>query len=114
MVLLVEDARAQWAKPDRRIAAFDAEFVRCTKENEEARRLTTIPGFGPIVASARHTFGDWCSREEEGAAKGGGDDLSLALEEITREQAPQDWAAVHPGIPLVLAALGEREPGQRG
>ena len=52
MVLLVEDSRAQWAELDRRIAAFDAEFVRWAKENEEARRLTTIPGFGPIVASA--------------------------------------------------------------
>ena len=37
---------------DRRIAAFDAEFVRWVKENEEARRLTTIPGIGAIVASA--------------------------------------------------------------
>jgi transposase len=52
MVLLVEDARAQWAELDRRIAAFDAECVRWAKENEEARRLTTIPRFGPIVASA--------------------------------------------------------------
>ena len=52
MVLLVEDARAQRAELDRRIAAFDAEFVRWAKENEEASRLTTIPGFGPIIASA--------------------------------------------------------------
>lgn len=51
MILLVEDARAQWAELDRRIAAFDGEFVRWAKEDEEARRLTTIPGFGPIVAS---------------------------------------------------------------
>jgi transposase len=40
MILLVEDARAQWAELDRRIAAFDAEFVRWAKENEEAHRLT--------------------------------------------------------------------------
>jgi transposase len=52
MILLVADARAQWAELDRRIAAFDAEFIRWTKENEDARRLTTIPGFGAIVASA--------------------------------------------------------------
>jgi len=52
MILLIEDARAQWADLDRRIAAFDAEFVRWAKENEEARRLTTIPGIGAIVASA--------------------------------------------------------------
>jgi transposase len=52
MVLLIEDARAQWVELDRRIAAFDAEFVRWVKGNEDARRLTTIPGFGAIVASA--------------------------------------------------------------
>src|SRR5271163_1510693 len=52
MVLLVADARVQWAELDRRIAAFDAELVRWVKENEEARRLMTIPGVGPIVASA--------------------------------------------------------------
>jgi hypothetical protein len=34
MILLVADARAQWAELDRRIAAFDAEFVRSTKEND--------------------------------------------------------------------------------
>ena len=52
MVLLIQDARAQWVELDRRITAFDTEFVRWVKENEEARRLTTIPGFGAIVASA--------------------------------------------------------------
>jgi transposase len=52
MILLVADARMQWAELDRRIMAFDAEFVRWVKENEEARRLTTIPGIGAIVASA--------------------------------------------------------------
>ena len=52
MVLLVADARAQWAELDRRIEAFDAEFVRWARENEDARRLVTIPGFGAIVASA--------------------------------------------------------------
>jgi transposase len=52
MSLLVVDARAQWAELDRRIAAFDAEFVRCVKDDEDARRLITIPGFGAILASA--------------------------------------------------------------
>jgi transposase len=37
MIVLVTDARVQWAELDRRIAAFDAEFVRWTKENEGAR-----------------------------------------------------------------------------
>jgi transposase len=31
---------------------LDAEFVGWAKENEEVRRLTTIPGIGAIVASA--------------------------------------------------------------
>src|SRR3974390_3109789 len=52
MIRLVEDARAQWAGLDRRIAAFDAEFVRWTKENEDACRLVTIPGVGATIASA--------------------------------------------------------------
>ena len=51
MIVLVADARKQWAEIDRRISAFDAEFVRWVKDNEEARRLTTIPGIGAIVAS---------------------------------------------------------------
>jgi transposase len=42
----------QWAELDRRISAFDAELVRWIKENVEARRLTTIPGVGAIVATA--------------------------------------------------------------
>ena len=37
---------------ERLIAAFDAEFVRWTKENEDARRLATIPGVGATIASA--------------------------------------------------------------
>ena len=52
IIVLVADARAQWAELDRRISAFDAELVRWVKENEEARRLTTIPGIGAIGASA--------------------------------------------------------------
>jgi transposase len=52
MILLVADARAQWAELDRRVAAFDAEFVRWVKETDDARRLTTIPGFAALVASA--------------------------------------------------------------
>lgn len=52
VVALIADARAQWEQLDRRIAAFDAEFVGWAKENEAARRLTTIPGFGAMTASA--------------------------------------------------------------
>ena len=52
MIMLVADARAQWVELDRRIAAFDAEFIRWTKENGDARRLATIPGVGATIASA--------------------------------------------------------------
>jgi len=52
MVLLIADARSQWAELDRRIAAFDGELVHWAKENEGAHRLTTIPGVGPTIASA--------------------------------------------------------------
>src|SRR4249920_2779873 len=37
MRMLVADTRAQWRELDRRIAAFDAEFARWAKENEDAR-----------------------------------------------------------------------------
>jgi transposase len=52
MRMLIADMRAQWLDLDRRIAAFEAEFTSFAKENEDARRLTTIPGVGVMIASA--------------------------------------------------------------
>jgi transposase len=52
MRLLIADGRAQWRELDRRIAVFDAEFAAFTKENEDAKRLATIPGVGIMIASA--------------------------------------------------------------
>jgi transposase len=52
MRFLVVDMWAQWRELDRRIATFEAEFVSFTKANEDARRLTTIPGVGVITATA--------------------------------------------------------------
>jgi transposase len=52
MRLLVCDIHAQWQELDKRIAVFDAEFTAFAKENEDARRLTTIPGVGVMIASA--------------------------------------------------------------
>jgi transposase len=49
---LVDDMRAQWAALDRRIAAFDDEFVAHAKTDEAARRLATIPGIGVMNATA--------------------------------------------------------------
>jgi transposase len=52
MRMLVTDTCAQWRELDRRIGAFDAEFARWAKENEDARRLTTIPGVGVMTSTA--------------------------------------------------------------
>jgi transposase len=49
---LIEDLRSEWRALDERIAAFDTEFVRMAREDEAARRLTTIPGSGAINATA--------------------------------------------------------------
>src|SRR5262245_1608601 len=52
MRMPVADGRAQWQELDRRIGEFDAEFVRWAKENEDARRLVTIPGVGVTISTA--------------------------------------------------------------
>ena len=96
MILLVADARTQWAELDRRIAAFDAEFVQWAKENEEARRLTTIPGFGAIVASALvaavgHAESFDRGRDHGGLARSG----SAAVHH--RRQAEAVWGSASAG-----------------
>jgi len=50
--LLIEDQRAEWRELDRRIEAFDEEFAREARTDETARPLTTIPGIGPLNATA--------------------------------------------------------------
>ncbi|WP_424140493.1 IS110 family transposase [Roseomonas chloroacetimidivorans] len=52
MRLLVEDQRAEWLELDRRIEAFDEEFAAEARTDEAARLLTTIPGIGPLNATA--------------------------------------------------------------
>ena len=49
---LLEDVRAEWCDLDRRIEAFNAEFVAQAKANDAARRLTSIPGIGVLNATA--------------------------------------------------------------
>ncbi|MGY4230190.1 transposase [Bradyrhizobium sp. USDA 4503] len=46
--LLVEQLRSL----DERVAPLDRELARRAKEDAEARRLMTIPGIGPIMATA--------------------------------------------------------------
>jgi len=50
--LLVADMRAEWAELDRRIGVFDDEFLASARQDEAARRLATVPGIGPINATA--------------------------------------------------------------
>jgi len=52
MRVLIADIQLQWQELDRRIEIFDAEFVAFAKENDDARRLVTIPGVGVTIASA--------------------------------------------------------------
>lgn len=49
---LIEDQRAEWRELDRRILAFDEEFAQHARTDEAARLLTTIPGIGPLNATA--------------------------------------------------------------
>ncbi len=50
MRALIEDILVRWQAFDERISAFDAEFVAEAKQNELARRLTSIPGIGDDCA----------------------------------------------------------------
>jgi transposase len=50
--LLVEDQQAEWRELDRRIEASDEEFAAEARSDEAARLLTTIPGIGPLNATA--------------------------------------------------------------
>ncbi len=52
MRTLIADMRVQWEELDRRIRAFDVEFAAFLRENADARLLATIPGVGPLIASA--------------------------------------------------------------
>jgi transposase len=50
--ILIEDERAEWRELDRRILAFDEEFALQARNDETARLLMTIPGIGPLNATA--------------------------------------------------------------
>jgi transposase len=50
--ILVADLVEEWNRLDARIKAFDAEFVAIARADPAMRRLSTIPGIGPINATA--------------------------------------------------------------
>ena len=50
--LLIEDLQSEWRGLTERIKAFEKEFRALAKTEEAPRRLMTIPGFGPLNATA--------------------------------------------------------------
>jgi transposase len=63
---LIDDLRAEWAELDRRIDAFDSEFLALAREDAAARRLTTSPGIGVLQ---RHGA-DRCDRQRRDLREG--------------------------------------------
>ncbi len=52
ILMVLKDMRAEWQELDRRVKVFDAEFAAFAKSDEQAQRLVSIPGIGPLTASA--------------------------------------------------------------
>lgn len=52
MRTLIIDMRAEWSALDSRIDALDQEFAALARSDDAARRLTSIPGVGPLNATA--------------------------------------------------------------
>lgn len=66
---------------DAHLACYDEEIKRHNRQDEACRRLQTIPGFGPVVASVfRSQIGD-------GAAYRRGRDVSAALGLVPRQHS---------------------------
>jgi transposase len=49
---LIIDMRGEWREIDQRIAALDREFVELARADTSARRLSSVPGIGPLTATA--------------------------------------------------------------
>jgi transposase len=120
MRTLVAEVRERWQDLDRRIAALDAEFAEQARINEDARRLTTIPGIGALNATALvAAIGDVASfaRGRDLAAwsrTAAGDDwreASARRHHQARQQVPAQDAG--PGCPRRAAlAAPERHPSR--
>ncbi len=50
--ILIEDMRNEWRALDERIGAFDVEFASLARTDASMRLLATIPGIGPLNATA--------------------------------------------------------------
>jgi len=76
------------------IMTFEAEIIAHARKDETARRLTTIPGIGPITASLiAATVGDIGSIRKCGV---------LRLSGLKNVQWPSCWWSLHPSTPHFL------------
>jgi transposase len=78
---LLADAYRQLCQLDGHIAFYTDALKAHARENEALARLQTLPGFGPIVASAFHAY------VGNGHAFGKGRDLSAALGLVPRQHS---------------------------
>lgn len=49
---LIADMRDEWRELDGRITILDREFVQCVRSDPDTERLTSVPGIGPLTATA--------------------------------------------------------------
>ena len=52
MIRIVEDLSGDWRRLDERIAQVTEEIEVLARESESCRQLMTVPGIGPLIASA--------------------------------------------------------------
>ena len=77
--ILIEDMQEQWRDLDRRITAFDDEFKDYSRSDGACRLLTTIPGIGPLNATA------FVAAIDDARTFGSGRDLAAWLGLVTRQ-----------------------------
>jgi transposase len=78
---LLAQAQQQLSELDAHISAYTSELERLSHEDADCKRLQTIPGFGPIAASAFHSaIGD-------GTAFQRGRDVSASLGLVPRQHS---------------------------
>lgn len=81
---LLAQAQQQLQELDAHIEAYTRELEAYSRQHEACRRLTTIPGFGPIVASVFH------SMVGNGKAYRRGRDVSASLGLVPRQHTTGD------------------------
>jgi transposase len=52
MIHMIEDQCMDWRHLDRRIETVSKEIETLSEQDDEAKRLMTVPGIGPIISTA--------------------------------------------------------------